>query len=206
MPRLWSNNFLREKASLPDKEKPAALKKLGQSFDQAIREADNAYAQTESQADPSIRAASRRASIVANSSYYHSFNDALEQAKRLPAADQPKAALLLGAVKLDGAELPDHKELSKTFKNDPQFVQALTQLGKNQKGVFAASKSLEQANKPLVDAALEQDRARLAYERAAQSVGSYQLAKSIDAERKLLAAQTLQLTKEPEEIRNVYTI
>jgi hypothetical protein len=192
--------FLAEKAPLGDKDKPAALKKLGPAFDQAIRGADNTYAHVEKEAEPSIKAA-KEGYIVANSTYNNTFDQTLEAAKALPEASQKRAAVLLAQVSLNGAELPGKDELTKVFKHDPAFLSSVLQLADHQKSVFTASHTLDGANKPVLEAALEQDRSRLAYERAAQSVGNVSLARSIDAERKLVAEQVKELTDYPEELR-----
>jgi hypothetical protein len=197
--------FLAEKANLADKDKPAVLKKMAPDFDHAIRTADNAFIQIQKEADPKIKGAQEKY-IEVNSDYNQSFEDAKAAAKGVQSTDQAKAALLLAGVAVQGAELPDKDKLTKVFKNDPEFLNTLLQLGQDQKSLFAAANNLDAANKPVLDAAVEQDRTRLAYERAAQSVGDKPLAKSIDAERVLLAEQTFELTKTPEELRRVIKI
>jgi hypothetical protein len=197
--------FLAEKAPLADKDKLTTLKKFGPAFDQTIKLADTAYVTAEQQAVPGIKAA-KEGYIVANSNYNQTFDDTLEAAKGLPAPLQQKAAMLLAQVGINGAELPGKDELTKAFKNNPQFLDSVLGLANDQQSLFKATKALEAANKPVLDAALEQDRTRLAYERAAQSVGNQSLAKSIDAERKLVAEQTKELTDPPEELRKVLKI
>jgi hypothetical protein len=197
--------FLAEKAPLADKDKPSALKKLGPAFDLAIRGADNTYTQVEKGAEPNIKAA-KEGYIVANSTYNDTFDQTLDAAKGLPEASQKRAAMLLAQVSINGAELPGKDELTKVFKNNPEFLSLVLKLADDQKSVFTASHSLDGANKPVLEAALEQDRTRLAYERAAQSVGNVSLAKSIDAERGLVAEQVKELTDYPEELRKVLEI
>lgn len=194
--------FLEEKDHLTAKDKASALKKLGPAFNQAISAADTNYIKIERQAEPAIKEA-KELYTEANSNYHDGFSKTLQAAKNLPTVEQKEAILLLSKVAARGAEFPSKNELAKAFKDNPHFLQSLLQLALDQKAVISTQDRLDSATKPVLDAALEQDRTRLAYERAAQSVGDKNLAKSIDAERRLLAEQTKELIERPTEVRKV---
>jgi hypothetical protein len=197
--------FLDAKSKVADKDKAAVLKDFAPAFDKAITEADTNFARIEKQSEPNMKAA-REGYIVANSNYTQSVKSSIETAKNLPEPARTKAELLLAQVAVNGAEMPSDKDLARAFKDQPGFLTELRTISTQQQAVFAAAKNLDAANKPVLDAALEQDRTRLAYERSAQSVGNWSLAKSIDAERKLVDELTIGLTEVPDEVRPVYSI
>ena len=198
--------FIAEKSQLADKDKGQALKHFEPGFNTAIRNADSAYVSAEKQALPNITIA-RDTFVRNNSNYNADFKDAVDAAKGLPdGKERESAARLLQKVGRDGAKMPQKEELAAVFSSDPKVLQSLMNLVDSQKSVFSANHQLDTAAKPVLNAALEQDRARLAYERAAQSVGNRDLAHSLDQERKQVVGHALDLATAPDEIRPVTKI
>jgi hypothetical protein len=198
--------FIAEKQQLPAKDKGQALKHFEPGFNLAIRNADSAYVTAEKQALPNITIA--RENFVRNNSTYNSdFKDAVSAAKTLPEGkERDSAARLLAHVGGDGAKMPKKEELTAVFNSNPRVLDSLMTLVDSQKSVFDANRQLDTAAKPVLNAALEQDRARLAYERAAQSVGNRDLARSLDSERRQVVGHALELASPPEELRSVTKI
>ncbi|MBU6455164.1 MAG: hypothetical protein KGS72_25565 [Cyanobacteria bacterium REEB67] len=195
--------FLAEKAQLAPKDKGEALKHFAPGFNLAIRNADGEYVKAEKETAPAIKAA-KEGYVQANSLYNYDFDNTIDLAKSLPEGqDKEKMTNLLKKVGEEGYEMPKKDDLVRAFHGNPQVLDSLLQLVESQKSVLGAVNNLENATKPLINAALEQDRARLAYERAAQSVGNKDLARSIDVERGLLDERTRDLIAPPTELRKL---
>jgi hypothetical protein len=198
--------FLAEKAQLPPKDKGEALKHFAPGFNLAIRNADGEYVKAEKETTPGIKAA-KEGFVQANSTYNYNFDNNTELAKSLPEGrDKQMMTNLLKKVGEEGYEMPKKDDLVKAFHGNPQVLDSLLKLVDSQKSVFGAVDNLTTAATPLMKAALEQDRTRLAYERAAQSVGNKDLARSIDDERSLLAERTQSMVVPPKELRKVLDI
>lgn len=187
------------KKFLGEGDRAAALKKYGPEFDRVIGNADKSFAQVSERAMPGLNAA-KQAYASANGDYIKKFFRTEAQAEKLPENQRRTAKSLLSGVALNGTEIPGNAELARTFGKQPEFLHQLEQLSRSQQNVIKAGDSIDTAGKPILNAAMEQDRARIAYERAAQSVGNKSLAKSLNAERDLLAEQTKQLLSPPTDL------
>jgi|GEM_PF-2998619 len=183
-------------------DRKTALKELGPEFNRVIGKADTEFTRVEDKTLPDIVNAKEQYRH-ANTHYNGEFFDTVAAANILPPDKQAAAKKLLDKIAIQGAEVPPRDELVKTFRGHEPFLSSLERLADAQKGVFKADQELNTAGKPLLQAALEQDRARIAYERAAQSVGDRNLARSIDAERKLLAEQTRDQLAAPKDLDTV---
>jgi len=196
-PSQEAQGVVRKFLEAPDKK--TALKDLQPDFNRVIAGADSEFNRVEKRTMPAIDAA-KQSYREANTQYNGTFFKAVEASENLPPDKKEAAKALFNKVAVDGAELPAKSTLAKTFGNQPEFMAHLDKLAASQKGVFRAEEALGQAGKPLVEAALEQDRSRIAYERAAQSAGDKTLARSIDAERQLLAQQTRDTLTAPKDL------
>jgi hypothetical protein len=194
--------FVADTANLSGKDKAVALKKLATEFNQAITMADTAYDKIEKQAEPD-RAKAREGYVVFNSLYQANYGETIDEAKSLPAPQQQQAKSILDALALNGALMPSQDELTKVFKDYPNFLNSMIELGKSQETALFAAQQWQMANEPVTKAAREQHCTRMWYELAARSVGDQGLAKGMYAERQMLDEQTKELTAAPTELRRV---
>lgn len=187
------------KEFLAQKDPGAALQKCDGAFNKVIEGADNTYTQIKDKHMPAVQEA-KKDYIAVNTEYNREFFRVSDAAEKLPPGMKEKAREFLAHVALEGTELPGRAELTSTYRGQKEFIEKMVGLAQKQGAVIAAGDRLDNAGKPILDAALEQDRARIAYERAAQTAGNFTRAHEIDKDRGRRAEQTKDLLGPPTEL------